>query len=529
MATITSARILVLILTVFILPSNPRQTRAQPLVEYLFWDSLGKTVGKGAQAYVDYRAERQLWQAKIAAAKAELERCGDCSSAQSELDKWQGIENDFQNVAGGLAQSVGMPPVIANWLGISLPMAPSRPPGFYEKQRKRQIANLVPQPWVASRPDYCRVTVGDHLNCLKGYLSQAGAMQSLSSANFPGGRCYDTGKLYKLCQLEDYEGFSREVSVQKARASGAVIPEYLKSGVSAGVYYGSVPDDFMPIFPPPEIVRKELAQQNTREVKFIMYKKAQGKLGGFSVQKFFRFDALPESKCADYGFQPTETEKRECSDINKLNVSTNNEILFCLYTRFGGTATFEHDYKVFWYENRPKLADPTYLIERSANHPVLKIGDPRIACPATKAGADNIETKYFASLGDLRAQIPQIPETENLPTDAEIRARETLAAFPIEGKYTAKILKGYKELRKSSCLIKENWSRDNFGTVFTFNCQDRQGTYGGTMAAKDGELTFAAGGGFSTVLLPSFPAAVPTLSGTDGRYTVILSRDGNLR
>ncbi len=259
-------RLSAFLVAAFLFAGFAAESRAGPLAEFLFWDSLGNTVGEGLQAHADYRAERQLWQDNIAAAKSELERCGGCASAQAELDKWQGIENQFQEVAGGLAQSVGMPPVVANWLGIDLPMAPPRPPGYFKAQKKRQMRNLVRQDWVAERPEYCGIAVDAHLDCLRRYLSSSGILDKLSGAESPGGICYDTSKFYQHCLSEDYEAFDREKTVQEARALGAIIPEHFAKQRSVGVYYGQVPDDFMPTFPPPDSVREELNQESIREV-----------------------------------------------------------------------------------------------------------------------------------------------------------------------------------------------------------------------------------------------------------------------
>ena len=96
-----------------------RGSSADELVEWLFWNEIGNAAGVAAESYADYVQERQLWAAKIAEAKAELERCGGCASAQAELDKWQGIENQFQEFAGSVFQSVGMPPIVAQALGIT--------------------------------------------------------------------------------------------------------------------------------------------------------------------------------------------------------------------------------------------------------------------------------------------------------------------------------------------------------------------------------------------------------------------------
>lgn len=117
----------ILLATVLIL-AQTRESKADEVAEFLFWNEVGNAAGTAARSYTDYQRERQLWREKIAGAKAALERCGGCASAQAELEKWQRIEDEFHQVAGGVFASVGMPPIVAQALGINMPLAPRRPP-----------------------------------------------------------------------------------------------------------------------------------------------------------------------------------------------------------------------------------------------------------------------------------------------------------------------------------------------------------------------------------------------------------------
>ena len=192
-----------------------RGSSADELVEWLFWNEIGNAAGLAAESYADYVQERQLWTAKIAEAKAELERCGGCASAQAELDKWQGIENQFQEFAGSVFQSVGMPPIVAKALGINMPLAPRRSPQDWE-----QMCEIIRRDWIDQRPDFCRAAADEHLACLRDF-QRANGVCSWRRAEAPGGACWNTSKLSKHCYSEDYGAFEREKNAQAARASGA--------------------------------------------------------------------------------------------------------------------------------------------------------------------------------------------------------------------------------------------------------------------------------------------------------------------
>jgi hypothetical protein len=194
---------------------------------------------------------------KIAEAKAELERCGGCASAQAELEKWQGIENRFQEVAGELALASGMPPIVAQFLGIILPMAPTRSP----EVRAREC-EIVRRDWVGQRPAFCQSKVDAYLGCLRDFQRQNGACTA-DAATVPGGHCWELYKYYEPCRNEDYAAVERERKKEEARAAGAIIPDYARYGTSAIVVYGLVPDDFLPHLPPSDTMLAALGAEHT--------------------------------------------------------------------------------------------------------------------------------------------------------------------------------------------------------------------------------------------------------------------------
>ena len=171
--------------------------RADELGEWIAWGTVGDATGLAAQSYADYVRERQLLSANIAAAKAELERCGGCAEAQAELDKWQGVENELHETVGSVFQSVGMPPIVAQALGINLPVAPRRSPREWE-----QMCEIIRRDWIDQRPDFCRAAADQHLACLREF-QRANGVCSWKRAEAPGAQCWDTKKLSRYCYSED--------------------------------------------------------------------------------------------------------------------------------------------------------------------------------------------------------------------------------------------------------------------------------------------------------------------------------------
>lgn len=400
---------------------------AGALAEFLFWESVGNTVAAGAKAHDDYRKERQLWKDKIAAAEAELERCGGCASAQAELDKWQGIENDFQDVAGRLAQSAGMPPQVATWLGIDMSLT-SGP-----TQAHRDEKRVVMPSWAGERPEYCQKLVEKHIKCMQNYQSVYGLYADLGGARGPGGQCYDTRKLYVHCAREDYDAFKREEELQQARAEGEIIPEYVNFSGNSVVYFDEVPENFIPTFPPTDVVISELKEPDIWAVRYMLDKKSAGQLLGFEVRWNNDTYYAPGNNCTSVGATHTEVQRRECEDISEMRMPQyGGYMLSCFYGFAGGSNNKYVDQSLFWYGSRPERADPERLLKRSYTNPILVFADPRTTCPGTKTEADTLQAQYQAKLDKIKGSVPQIPESTVLPIYDWIKERQDAAAARYE-------------------------------------------------------------------------------------------------
>lgn len=434
---------------------------ADELVEYLFWESAGNQVGKGVQSYIEYRAERQSWEDKIADAKRQMEACGGGASAKAELERWQKVEGDFQYVAGGLAASVGMPPAMAKFLNIDMPMAPPPP---------REEVRIASPDWISDRTPECQAAVNEHLSCLHRYQAerqQRGEMTTtLAPARLVGAPCYESSRLYGYCAAKDYKGFLEETRITKLRDEGAVIPQVQGDEQYINVYYGRVPNDFFPRFPPEDVLLAELADE-THQIRFFTLKQGAEVLDQAAIIEAHHSNIAPGNECFDGRSQREELERRVCEDLNLVtwHVRYHDQpytILQCDYTKEGGSfrsgavaqdLEWDPDSRFsrrYWYSRRPEMADPKGLVERHANHPLLRIGAPRMQCPESLKSAEAVDVEYLAELGQIRNQVEQVSASIVMPVpevlrkyregaqkrnDDLLRLAQLTSAFPVEGVY----------------------------------------------------------------------------------------------
>ncbi len=435
-------------------------SRAGPLVEWFLWNEMGNQVGNAIASHSEYRAERELWKRKVAAAQAELERCGGCASARAELAKWQKIENDFQVAAGNAAATVGMPPALAEFLDIDMPMAPA-PTAAELAERKR----VVRPAWADARPAYCQAAVDRHITCLRRVREES--WLGWDEAEGFGGRCFDTKKLYDHCAAGDYESFQNEQKLQKDRAAGITIAETSYSDFYRRNYYGLVPNSFVPDYPPQAEVLGFLERPKARSISYYFFKEDPGHLGGFLFKYFDHRGTAAGMTCSSVDRDRNdEIGNRTCNDMWELTTRRDSPILVCLYTR-GGGAHEQLESSVFWYKRRPAMGDPKYMLERAAAHPLLLLGEPRTECPATLEAAHQAESQYVAKLEQLQQTVAMIPASTILPrhesqierqqaADSEFErqqeVRAAMSSFEFGGDYRLALAMGDQE-RSGTCSI----------------------------------------------------------------------------
>ncbi len=439
--------------------------RADVLVEYLFWNEMGKQVGQAIKSHEEYRAERQLWKDNIAAAKQELEACGGCAEAQAKLDKWQGIENKFQDVAGSLAVAGKMPPALAQWLDIDMPLTPGR-----TEAQRQEACGIVRRPQAEGTPPQCVAAYNTYIDCLEEQQQLNGFCNWRRARNI-GGACWDKFKLRNHSAAGNMAGFEREQELQAARTAGAIIPEY-EAGTYPIVYYGRVPDDFHPDIPPRDVLVERLAQKGDNfevRISFTMSKRSAGTLNEVAFLNFHHSEAAAFTKCFSLDRPTDEVGRRICDDLVDLwQFYEERTLMICSYQ--GQEASHMPPY-LYWFGARPEGAAPERLLSRSHNHPVLSIAGIRDNCPATRGDADEVEAAWSEQLASLRTAHPEQPASVRMPRPDWIQkqiderqarhdanyarlqeGKKALASFPVQGRYRLENPHG-TTVRTADCVL----------------------------------------------------------------------------
>ncbi len=426
---------------------------ADPLAEYLFWGQMGQQAGNAVGSYNDYQRERQSWRDHIAKAQREYDRCGGCASAKADLDKWTKAQKRFNAVAGALAESVGMPPIVAKWLNI--------PIGIGVQNTPLPEARLTVPDWAKERPGFCQAAVLKHVKCLlqwQRYRQQMGLKtHSYDAPQEVGAECYETKRQYRNCARKDYDAFAREAELEKLRASGKIIPELVAAHNKRRklVYYGRVPDNFSFKMPPEDVIGAARKEKDTSSIEFVMVREGQGKLDDVVIAPFFHSTVAPgmSEKCLNPQYKLPEVENRICEDLIELTWHYGAPLLVCSYK--SAFTTRPDDAAVFWYGGRPEFAALDRLLKRDNHHIVAQnVADPRTECPQTLTEASKILAQYKKQVTSVAARTPQVPMSVKLPlsdwgleqerkgkeANARREARERRLAkamddFPIEGRY----------------------------------------------------------------------------------------------
>ena len=422
-----------------------QRAHADVLVQWLFWDEMSKQAGNAAKSYAEYKRERQLWQDNVEAAKRELKQCGGCASAQAKLKKWQGIENQFQDVAGRMALAVGMPASVAKALGIDTAWATGRTP-----EQRLQECTIVRGDWVDKLPDACRIAVDDYYDCVRDYQKKNGLCVWEKSKTI-GGQCWDKWKLRYLCGNGDFDAFEREKRIQAERRAGAVIPEY-EGGPYRVVYYGKVAENYVPALPPTDVINDTLEEDDVLRINFLMTKSRTGTLTGITFAHFHQDFVDPYTRCFSANAPTDEINRRICTDLEDFRWEYKKKtVLICDYN---GQPVGNQPRYVYWYVERPEGAAPETLLSRSHQHPALRISGIRKSCPATMDEAEKANSEWQANMQALRNKTPetavdivmkrpdwlqkQVDEKQARHAAANRRladAYKALSTFPLEGRY----------------------------------------------------------------------------------------------
>jgi hypothetical protein len=206
-----------------------------------------------------------------------------------------------------------------------------------------------------------------------------------------------------------------EKNLQALRASGKIIPEYSNLGQYLQVYYGPVPDNFVPSLPPEVVLAKFKEDKSSGIIRLTTRKKGIDVVGFVTIQSFFWNGVVPSSNCFSGQKPRSEIERRICDDLSTLSFKERPPILSCQYTEAGLMASDPFAGSLYWYGSRDAYVDPKRLLARASNHPVLTVGEPRIQCPLTRREAEQTKTEWVAKVARLRTETPQIDEKVALP------------------------------------------------------------------------------------------------------------------
>ena len=462
---------------IFLLPL--KFVYADELAEFLFWDTIGTTMGDAVQHHSDYQRERRLWRERIAAAKVRLDECGGCESAKAELEKWQKTENQFQEIAGSLGASVGMPREVAGILGITPALVPMRS----KAEREKECA-IKEQDWALSRPEFCREAVNRHLECLRSFEAKYGLCSARNrNASDAGNRCWDTRKLFNHCANENYEAFDQEVAAQSLRRANPTVPEYLDYRAEKIVIYPHAGAAFVPPPLPVAVVKALFKEKGFRSIQQLMPNRDDGALAHMQINLFHWNAVAPTSECFTGRKANDEITLRVCEDLSELTWHWNPLVISC---RYRGVPESLPTHALYWYSETPDAANPDRLLQRSQEHPVLRVGNARTTCPNTAREARMVDFRDRLRLVSLG--VDQIPAETPLPRSkwqqeqqrayeerqvAQIRSQ--LAEFPIAGYYQFAAwhygnLRN-RQIRGGGCLISAS---EEERSTFDIACRESQ-------------------------------------------------------
>lgn len=224
--------------SVALLSAGPARA-VDPLVEVLFWDSMGDAVSKGVNSYFKLQKERAHWANETARLSAALENCNGCANRQqleAELDGWKQTERDYQDIVGSVLSRGGYDANVQRFFGITNPGVG----GGLRATGKRDIIDYdsLPEPdWLAGAGAFCKAVYPQAIQCNKDF--QARGFR-------PTGACNEIDRIYSYCAKDDEIGAMDYANILNLRLAGAVIPEITSEDRYVVADYGHVAPEVAP-------------------------------------------------------------------------------------------------------------------------------------------------------------------------------------------------------------------------------------------------------------------------------------------
>lgn len=260
-----------------VLTSYTPRAEADALLDYLTYETFTNTANAGMNAYRELHAERARWANEKSRLQYQIKECGNCSDRaeyEAELEYWTKTEQDFQNIAGGLADLVGMDPLVQNLLGIetgaaiSFNTTGSADPWF-------DFIKSDPPDWYAGSPQICQKNYGALMACAQ------------VTQNPQHKDCTDVMKVTEWCEAGEYSEAEDYIHIMALRKSGMQIPEIRDIGWRVEVDFGTVPRGADLIVPSGEDLYGYLSNAQFRKtVQFIFRRLTSGILEHAEYSKF---------------------------------------------------------------------------------------------------------------------------------------------------------------------------------------------------------------------------------------------------
>lgn len=221
----TLSRIILLALTLQAAP-----LRADPLSDYMAFETTVANTAAGMQAYHDLHAERARWKSETSRLQHLIDECNGCPEGaryQEELNYWKGTEKAFQQVGSRLADVVGMDPLVRNLIGLEGPVGLTTG-GVREDRPEIDYINSPKPDWYADSPDLCQMNHEQFMACVQPY-------QDLNAS-----RCGELSKVEYMCETGAFTEAEDYLHTVALRRAGFLVPEIDDRGHRVTVYYGTM-------------------------------------------------------------------------------------------------------------------------------------------------------------------------------------------------------------------------------------------------------------------------------------------------
>lgn len=302
----------------------------------------------------EYGDRRMEITGNIVRLEGALADCGDCpekTQLEADLQYWRGLDRSLDDIIRS----------VLDWAGEGDPAWKAAWMTLLGMETPADGADYTPEEIVTRLRQS-----GSDERCIALYEAYQACVAERREGFHAGsefGPCHEEHDLFRYCEAGDDKALADAERLQALRALGVILPEVKADNQrDYTLYYGAVPDDFVPPMPKPE-------QLSGRFLSIEMVKQGAGNLDSVRTTLFVQPMLFKGSEMFYQGDQLYFF----IEDYSLLNGAP---LLECHYV---GNQLLTY----YWYGTRPEAAEPGRLASRIPDHPVLQIGDARTDCPAT--------------------------------------------------------------------------------------------------------------------------------------------------